>query len=467
MNIATLIAHPEGKTLEFKRDLSSPRNILRTVCAFSNSAGGTLVIGVADADRSVVGIEDAIDAETRLANIISDGVAPRLVPGIDAVRIGGATVLVVTLDLGPLRPYHIVQDGPQQGVFVRVGSTNRHVDDAYIRELARSAQGQPFDEQPMRDQTAANLDLDRIRSLFAGVRSVGTRELRSLHLLTDDADRDAATVGGALLFGKQRDSDFPDASIRCARFKGVTRGTFLDSQDLSGCLPDQVDAAMAFVQRNTTRRLEPSGLRNETWWEYPLPAIREAVCNAVVHADYSQSGSPLRVAIYDDRIEIENPGLLVPGVTIESMLEGRSRLRNRVIARVFRELGLIEDWGNGVRRMIDGCRSAGLPDPLFEEAGLAFRVTIFNSRDHEPPLDPVDSAITKLLRESDGLSTGELAEMVGRTPRAMRTRIKRLLESGILTQLGTGPNDPNKKYFLAEDRAPYWTRPGAFPPDGD
>lgn len=467
MNISDLLTRSEGKTLEFKRDLSSPRNILRTVCAFSNCAGGTLVIGVEDADRSVVGVEDAIDAETRLANIISDGVSPRLVPGIDAVRFGDSSVLVVSVDLGPLRPYHVVKDGPQQGVLARVGSTNRHVDDAFIRELARSAQGQPFDEQPSRDRTAADLDLDRIRGLFAGVRSVGARELRSLHLLTDDADRDAATVGGVLLFGRQRDTDFPDASIRCARFKGVTRGVFLDSQDLGGCLPDQVDAAMAFVQRNTTRRLEPSGLRNETWWEYPLAAIREAVCNAVVHADYSQSGSPLRVAIYDDRIEIENPGLLVPGVTVESMLEGRSRLRNRVVARVFRELGLIEDWGNGVRRMLEGCRGAGLPDPVFEEVGLAFRVTIFNSREHEPQLDPVDSAITKLLREGGGLSTGELAEMVGRTPRAMRTRIKRLLDSGLLTQLGTGPNDPNKKYFLAEDRAPYRSRPGRLPPQGD
>jgi predicted HTH transcriptional regulator len=84
-----------------------------------------------------------------------------------------------------------------------------------------------------------------------------------------------------------------------------------------------------------------------------MTIVREAVINAIVHADYSQIGAPLRVAIYDDRVEIENPGILLPGMTIEDVRQGVSKIRNRVIARVFRELGLIEQWGSGFRRILD------------------------------------------------------------------------------------------------------------------
>ncbi len=82
-----------------------------------------------------------------------------------------------------------------------------------------------------------------------------------------------------------------------------------------------------------------------------LTILREAVINALVHTDYSQHGAPIRIAFFDDRIEIENPGILLPGMTIEDMKDGVSKIRNPVIARIFRELDLIEQWGSGVRRI--------------------------------------------------------------------------------------------------------------------
>jgi len=124
---------------------------------------------------------------------------------------------------------------------------------------------------------------------------------------------------------------------------------------------------MRFVQKHMSRETVIGPVRHADRWTMPLVALREAIVNAIVHADYAQSGAPIRVAVFDDRIEIENPGLLPLGLTIEDIQKGVSKLRNRVIGRVFHELGLIEQWGSGIQRMTAACREAGLPTPVFEE----------------------------------------------------------------------------------------------------
>lgn len=189
--------------------------------------------------------------------------------------------------------------------------------------------------------------------------------------------------------------------------------------------------------------------------EYPPEALREAVINAIVHADYSQLGAPVRIAIFDDRLEVESPGLLVPGLTIPDLLGGVSKVRNRVIARVFRELGLIEQWGSGIGRMHEACLAAGMAPPLLEEVGTRFRVTLFPRREAPPRIDDVDAAALDALRSAEGLTTSKLAAKIGRTPRATRTRLRRLVGRGLVVELGSGPNDPHRRYFVAEEPGRY------------
>jgi len=174
--------------------------------------------------------------------------------------------------------------------------------------------------------------------------------------------------------------------------------------------------------------------------------VREAVINAVAHADYAQRGAPLRVAIYDDRLEVENPGLLPFGLTIEGLCHGVSKLRNRVIGRVFHTLGSIEQWGSGVQRMTSACREMGLPPPRFEELAPRFRVTLPTQRVGPRSLDERDRSILDALTGGEALLTSEIAEIIGLTPRATRTRLARLVEQGHLHELGTGPQDPNHRY---------------------
>jgi predicted HTH transcriptional regulator len=147
-------------------------------------------------------------------------------------------------------------------------------------------------------------------------------------------------------------------------------------QEIRTPLPRIVDDAVAFVEKHTSRAAVFGAVRRVDRWPIPPEALREIVINSVIHADYSQIGGPLRLALYDDRLEVENPGLPPAGVTIEDMKQGISKPRNRVIARFFQEWNMVEQWGSGVRRMTDACLAAGLPEPEFEEIATHFRVTV-------------------------------------------------------------------------------------------
>jgi predicted HTH transcriptional regulator len=174
------------------------------------------------------------------------------------------------------------------------------------------------------------------------------------------------------------------------------------------------------------------------------------VINAVAHADYAQRGAPLRVSIFDDRLEVENPGLLPFGLTVEDLHRGVSKLRNRVIGRVFHALGLIEQWGRGVQRMTAACRDAGLPAPVFEEIGTRFRVTVSTERTGPPALDETDQVILDALAGGAGRLTSEIAKAIDLTPRATRTRLARLAGRGLVREVGTGPQDPKRRYFRSQ-----------------
>ena len=203
------------------------------------------------------------------------------------------------------------------------------------------------------------------------------------------------------------------------------------------------------MHKHATRGIEIGAVRRKERWNLPPTAVREAIINAVAHADYAQRGAPIRLSIFDDRLEVENPGLLPFGLTVEDLHHGISKLRNRVIGRVFHELGLIEQWGSGIQRMTAACRDAGLAAPVLEEIGSRFRVTIFMARTVAPTVDETDQAILDTLARGKGLATQEIADRIKRTSRATRTRLIRLIGLGLVREVGTGPQDPKRRYFLA------------------
>ncbi len=360
-------------------------------------------------------------------------------------------VLAVQAYPSNTRPHHLIRLGPEKGVFIRVGSTNRHADAVQIEELRRLNRMGSFDEQPLEGLSSEAVDFRAASELFSQYRSITPEALRSLRVTTEHHGRVVPTVGGLLLFGKTRLERFPDAWVQAGRFAGVDRSRLIDSIDIRSYLPQAAEEAITFVQKHLRREAVIGSVRRHYRWTVPPVAIREAVINAIVHADYAQLGSPIRVAIFDDRIEVDNPGLLLFGLTVEDIRRGVSKLRNRVIGRVFHELHLVEQWGSGIQRMTSACMDAGLLAPTLEEVGTHFRVVIASAHTQKARTNSKDSMIFEELSKADSLSTAELAGLIGLSLRATLTRLRSLVERGTIVEIGTGPHDPRRRYALSEN----------------
>ena len=371
------------------------------------------MLGLGD-DRQILGITQPLDEEERLCSLIADSIAPRLVPNIELVTVEDKTLLLVEVFVSGQRPHWLKAEGPEQGVYVRLGSTNRQADRELIAELRRSVEGPGFDEMPMPELSVADLDLEAAAGqLFGRARALDEGQLLTLRLLCRYQGRLVPTKGAVLLFGKERLIHFPDAWVQCGRFFGTQRIDIFDHIDIDQPLPKAVDEILLFLKKHAFRGADLTEIRRKDLWSIPLSMLREVVINALVHADYSQRGAPVRVVFLDDRIEVENPGILLPGLTLDDVKQGFSKIRNTVIARVFRELRLIEQWGTGVPRIFAEAAVLGLPEPRIEEIGMRVRFTI--------PLGALGQQLDASLRmESGGESGGESN---------MALRILRLLQS--------------------------------------
>lgn len=389
-DLARLLTLPESRTLEFKRDASSLRPILRALVAFANTAGGTLVLGCED-DGTVVGLSEAADTEARLTSAINDGIKPALMPDLRLVHHEDKALLLVRVAHLP-GPFHTVKDGPTEGIFVRLGASNRPADASQRAELVRLAQAIAFDRQPCLGTTERDLDLDAARRVFSERgRELDQAKLQGLGLLVRHDGQLLPSNGAMILFGREapRLAHFPNSELRCARFLGTDKNEFLDRYDVEGTPLEALRSVPAFVRRNTRMSGQVRGMLRHDLPEYPVQALREGLVNAIAHCDYTLKGSQIRVAVYGDRLEIENPGTFPFGTTLADLEAGISTVRNPVIARVLRELGHMEEWGSGYRRIQADCTATGHPMPTWQELSTVTRI-IFHPH---PDLAPARAAI--------------------------------------------------------------------------
>jgi predicted HTH transcriptional regulator len=182
--------------------------------------------------------------------------------------------------------------------------------------------------------------------------------------------------------------------------------------------------------------------------QYPPAVVREAIVNALLHTDYSIKGSSIQIAIFDDRIEVTNPGCLPFGLSFEAALSGISQLRNRVIGRVFRELNLIEQWGSGLERMINICEQQGIPIPKFEELGNFFRATLYHGISKFVEVVQWQKPVVEYLKFHKEILHKKAQEIWKVTSRTTSSRLKKMCLQGILVEISTSLFDPQKKFIL-------------------
>jgi ATP-dependent DNA helicase RecG len=439
-----LLKQEEGKTLEFKENAGSLGPIIRTIVAFANTSGGTLVIGVRNGVREIVGVERILKEEERLASAIAESIAPLFMPDIEIHSLDDKELLVIRVP-HVVGPYYLKAKGKAEGVYVRLGSTNRMADRDTVKAIERLSENVWFDELPCVGTSAADLDLSSLdEALVKEGLSTGSEQYKSLGVMTPHVGKLLPSNGAILLFGRDRQRWFPDAMVRCVRFAGTDRDTILDRREITGHLPNALSTAIDFVEQHTVTGAVIGRVQRTDVPEYPYAAVREVITNALLHADYELKGASVQVAVFSDRIEMTNPGGLIFGQTIEGLLHGISRLRNRVISKVFRRLRLVESLGSGVRRIVRSCREAYMRPPLFEEWNNQFRVTL-----HSPgKVRDWEKQMIDHLQKAKEIPTKDAATIWGVTDRTARTRLKEMLEAKLVERHAESGSDPAALYRL-------------------
>ena len=240
---------------------------------------------------------------------------------------------------------------------------------------------------------------------------------------------------------KIRSTMFPYAKIECARFKGTGVGTFIDQKTIDEQVGLQAELAYQFVLRHINKGAEFEGVYRNDIWEYPVIAIREVIRNAVIHRDYTLSGKDIKVAVFDDRIEITSPGLLPPSIDYNDMKSKQSDVRNKTLAPVFKKIGIIEQWGNGLSIIADEMELYPEISLKWEIPGLSFRVIFIKTnystqKGTQKTTQKTTQKIINLIVDNKYTTTIEMAELLNRSRSAIAKQIAKMKEEGVIKRIG-------------------------------
>jgi len=378
-----LVAKGESQTLELKRSTGQLGAAGKTLCAFLNAEGGAVVFGAAD-DGTIVGQVVSDKTRREIAAMLERFEPPAAVE-VEYVDLSDASKQAIVLKAQPAgdaRPF--TYDGrPYQRVETTTSVMPQERYEALLLDRAHARRR--WENQPAVDVTLADLDREEIlRTREAAIRqrriSAGTSTdvgdiLDRLGLRRDGVITQAAQI----LYGTRFLPDYPQGMLKMGRFRGTSvTGDILDNRQEHLHAFAIVREATAWLDRTLplAAHFPPGQIFREDRLPVPAEALREVLLNAVMHRDYTQPGSYVAIAVFDDRIEIRSVGGLPRGVTAESLTGShQSVLRNPLIAEAFHRTGAVEIWGRGTNRVIEACERYGIEPPIFEERGGAVFVT--------------------------------------------------------------------------------------------
>ena len=453
-----------GESVNVEYKVAVPKDsakYMKTVVAYANGRGGKIIFGVDDKTLEVVGMDtdsifQTIDAIT---NAISDSCEPTILPDITLQTVEDKTVIVVEIFPGKMRPYYIKSKGMVSGTYVRSAGTTRSVADYMLKELILEGQNRYYDCEICEDLTITPEDIERLcakmkatairNTLTEGeklkVKDVTQNVLISWGVL---AEKDGAVVPSnayALLTGQARFQPV----IQCAVFKGKDRAYFVDRREFEGSIQDQMEAAFQYVLEKINRGMRIQGMYRQDRYELPVDSVREMIANSVAHRSYLEPGN-IQVALFDDRLEVTSPGMLLNGVSIKKMKEGYSKPRNRAIASAFAYMKFIEKWGSGIPRILRECNEYGLPEPEFIDFDGDFRVNMYRQlpekdwshtddtkRDTNDTISENDTKVLNLIRENPSITQAELKEKLQVSIVTVKRLMADLQKRGLIERQGS------------------------------
>jgi len=396
-----LIRNGENSGVEFKRDDVHADSLAKEVAAVLNLEGGHILLGVED-DGTVSGLtRDLPAAEQWVMNVCREQVRPAVIPYWETVPWDSARVVgVMSLPAdSPDKPYK-AKRGTAWVTFVRVGSTSREATREEEARLYQASGMMRYDIKAVSGTTIQDLDLRRLENYLGDVLQQDSpaadddqsweETLLNLDLLMRDRGHVMTTVGSLLLFGNTPNRFLPQSGITATAYTAdqkdyatvdeeLIRGPLVPAVSKRGKLVETgvIDRAVDFVSRNMGTEAWIEGGRRRRRKSFPIPAVREAIVNAVAHRDYTITVTDIEVSLYSDRLEVISPGRLPNTVTVPKMMQGYRAARNELLKEILRDYDYVEHRGMGVRRkIIEGMRehNGTKPDLIEEDERFTVRL---------------------------------------------------------------------------------------------
>lgn len=450
------IKNGENKEIEYKRELPKHSDkYMKSVIAFANSYGGKIIFGVEDKTREIVGVDEekAFEMMDSIANAISDSCEPAIIPDITLQIVDNKKLIVVEVAASTQRPYYIKSLGREDGVYVRVAGTTRHADETRLKELMFEGANKSFDQAVCLGFDITDKDITELCDTLyktavdncyseeakREIKKPTKNNLLSWGIIVEKDGKIYPTNGFALLTG----NEIIPTKVQCGVFKGENRAIFVDRREFTGPIQSQIEEAYRYVLSKINLGAEIEGLYRQDMYELPMGSIREIIANAVTHRSYLEPGN-VQVALFDNRLEVTSPGMLLNGVTIEKIKDGYSKVRNRAIANAFSYMKIIEEWGSGIPRMFDEFSKYGLEEPELVDMDGDFRVNFYRSSVTPKVTERVTDKFTerelsviKLIEENPKMTTTAMSVELGKSRKTIAEIIKSLKERGIIEREGS------------------------------
>lgn len=428
-----ILQEGEGFKIEFKESFDA-KSLAKEIVAFANSEGGKIFIGVDDKGE-IKGIKITNKLKSQIQDIARN-CDPAVVIEIGAIN----NVLIVNINEGSNKPYKC-----SDGFYLRQGSNSQKLSTDEIRTFFNK-EGKIFFDEMINERFSFENGFDREKfNAFlqkAKISRVISDEdiLKNLGVLTENGKFKNA---GVLFFCDSVERFFRHAIVTCVLYRGIDKYKIIDRKDFIEDAISNYNDAMIFLFRNLRLeyKIETAGPREEIL-EVPEEALREALINAIVHRDYNEKGANVQIDIFDDRIEISNPGGLVPAIKKEDFGK-KSISRNPLLFSLFKRADLVEKVGSGILRMRKAMKQAKLSAPKFEFTNffnvIFKRPKIPQATPQATPqaeLTELEKKILSEIKNKPKISRNELAKNLEISSDTVKEYLKKLKQKRAIKRIG-------------------------------
>lgn len=424
----------ETENIEFKLQVTD--EIYKEVIAFANTDGGTIYVGIND-NGDVVGIDNIDETYTRITNGIRDVIHPDVTMFIK-YTLQDNKVVKITVGEGSYKPYYLKSKGLKpNGVYIRQGASSVPASPEQIRQMIKDSDGDVFEDMRSMEQS---LTFHAAEKMFKKYNVEFSAEKYRVLGMIDSSD--SLYTNLALLI-----SDQCMHTTKVAVFANDTNTEFRDSKEFTGSVFEQLENTFDYLMLCNKTMATFKGLERVERSDYPQEAIREALLNAIVHRDYSFSGSII-INVNDNEMEFISIGGLVSGLSPDDIRSGISQPRNKKLAEVFHRLHLIESYGTGIRRIYSLYNNCAI-QPRIEVTANTFKIVLpnMNSNDVKETVAAVThqmQSVLDFIEENGEISDSEVQELLQIKNTRAYTLMKKMEKEGLIVIVGRGSR---KKYI--------------------